>query len=151
MPAGYSKQHYQNDKARYYERNERQRLRLKQILIEAKAKPCRDCGVQYPSHVMDFDHLDDSEKLDDVSRFTRFTKKKLLTEIAKCDVVYSNLTESALTKEDNVNRKRVENRSSTLFFLSPSLLSPCPFYSGGRALAMILSMEAETVGPESFA
>jgi L-lysine 2,3-aminomutase len=39
---------------------------------------------------MDFDHLDDSEKLDDVSRLTRFTKKKLLTEIAKCDVVCSN-------------------------------------------------------------
>jgi hypothetical protein len=86
----YSKQHYQNNKARYYERNERQRLRLKQILIEAKAKSCKDCGVQYPPYVMDFDHLDDSEKLDDVSRLTRFTKKKLLTEIAKCDVVCSN-------------------------------------------------------------
>jgi predicted HNH restriction endonuclease len=73
-----------------YERNEHQRSRLKQILIEAKAKPCRGCGIQYPPHVMDFDHLDDAEKLDDVSRFTRFTKKKLLTEIAKCDVVCSN-------------------------------------------------------------
>lgn len=86
----YSKQHYQNNKARYYARNERQRLRLKQLLIEAKAKPCRDCGIQYPSYVMDFDHRDDSEKLDDVSRFTLFTKKKLLAEIAKCDVVCSN-------------------------------------------------------------
>ena len=86
----YSKQHYQNNKARYYERNERQRQRLRQILLEAKAKPCQDCGMQYPSYVMDFDHRESSVKLDNVGHFTRFTKKMLLAEIAKCDVVCAN-------------------------------------------------------------
>lgn len=86
----YSKQHYQNNKARYYERNERQRQRLRQILLEAKAKPCQDCGIQYPPYVMDFDHRENSVKLGDVGRFTRFTKKMLLAEIAKCDIVCAN-------------------------------------------------------------
>ncbi len=86
----YSKQHYQNNKARYYERNDRQRQRLKDILIAAKSVPCMDCGVRYPPYIMDFDHRDGATKLNNVGRFTLFTKKKLLAEIAKCDVVCSN-------------------------------------------------------------
>jgi hypothetical protein len=86
----YSKQHYQRNKTRYYERNERQRQRLKDILQQAKAKPCQDCGIQYPPYVMDFDHREGVDKLDHVGRLILYTKKKLVEEIAKCDVVCSN-------------------------------------------------------------
>jgi hypothetical protein len=64
----YSRQHYQQHKARYYERNERQRQRLKGILQQAKSKPCEDCGIQYPPYVMDFDHHEGVDKLDHVGR-----------------------------------------------------------------------------------
>jgi hypothetical protein len=86
----YSKQHYQQNKARYYERNERQRQRLKDILQQAKSKPCQDCGIQYAPYVMDFDHREGVDKIDHVGRFILYTKKKLIEEIAKCDVVCSN-------------------------------------------------------------
>src|SRR5262245_23415288 len=52
-------------------------------------------------------------------------------------------------KQTKPNKKRIEARSSSCCLLvSPS---PCLLYSGGRALAMILSAAAPTLGPESFA
>jgi hypothetical protein len=79
----YSKQHY-------YERNERQRQRLREILQQAKSTPCQDCGVQYAPHIMDFDHREGVDKFDHVGRLILYTKRKLLEEIAKCDIVCSN-------------------------------------------------------------
>lgn len=56
----------------------------------AKAKPCADCGVQYPSYVMEFDHLGDEPKEFDVCK-GRFTSvERLMAEIAKCAVVCAN-------------------------------------------------------------
>lgn len=86
----YARQHYQNNKASYNERNERYRQRLRLILQDAKARPCQDCGIQYPPFIMDFDHREGTHKLDHVGRFILYTKKMLLAEIAKCDVVCAN-------------------------------------------------------------
>lgn len=35
----------------------------KVFLLSHKNRPCGDCGVQYPSYVMDFHHRDPAEKL----------------------------------------------------------------------------------------
>jgi hypothetical protein len=67
----------------------RKRLRLREIIREAKDVPCADCGGRFPSYVMDFDHRED--KLVIVSKLPEFgSVAKLLGEIAKCDVVCAN-------------------------------------------------------------
>lgn len=59
------------------------------IVHEHKAKPCVDCGQQLPYWKMDFDHLPDTDKICTVSRLASMavSRKKILTEIAKCEVV----------------------------------------------------------------
>lgn len=55
--------------------------------------PCSDCGNNYPSYVMDFDHIRHrGAKAKDVSALLRNNNKleKVLAEVAKCDVVCSN-------------------------------------------------------------
>ena len=52
-----------------------------------------DCGVQYPHFVMDFDHRERSSKIDSINRMIvvrSFSKKKILDEIEKCDLVCAN-------------------------------------------------------------
>lgn len=62
-----------------------------EIVAEAKARPCADCGGTFPTCVMDFDHVR-GVKLFDIGARSRVhvSKPKLLLEIAKCDVVCSN-------------------------------------------------------------
>jgi hypothetical protein len=53
--------------------------------------PCTDCGIQYPFYVMDFDHTSD-DKSDNVITLALkpVSVKKLMEEIAKCEIVCSN-------------------------------------------------------------
>lgn len=55
-----------------------------------KALPCTDCGVQYPSYVMEFDHL--HSKIMNVSAMVRrgVAIAKIRAEIEKCEVVCAN-------------------------------------------------------------
>jgi hypothetical protein len=62
----------------------------KAIVNELKARPCMDCGIQYPPYVMEFDHLDYSTKIDAVSRLLMHSLPKVLAEIEKCEIVCSN-------------------------------------------------------------
>jgi hypothetical protein len=55
----------------------------------AKAKPCADCGVQYPPYVMDLDHVR-GEKLFVLSKGYNHSPEAQLAEIEKCDVVCTN-------------------------------------------------------------
>lgn len=65
--------------------------KLIQIIKEAKSVPCMDCGVGYPSYVMDFDHRDPTEKIACVSELIKKKSERIIrNEIAKCDVVCSN-------------------------------------------------------------
>lgn len=53
--------------------------------------PCADCGGLFPPYVMDFDHRDPATKSFEITRVAgRVSRKKLLEEIAKCDIVCSN-------------------------------------------------------------
>ena len=60
----------------------------RKYLDTAKDVPCADCGIRYPSYVMDFDHLRDKDF--NVSRRTAGSLKTLQTEIDKCEVVCAN-------------------------------------------------------------
>jgi hypothetical protein len=65
--------------------------RSRAIVQQAKDKPCADCGVRYPYYVMEFDHLDSEAKQFNVSAgVTRVSLRRLIEEIAKCDVVCAN-------------------------------------------------------------
>ena len=54
-----------------------------------KDRPCADCGIQYPSWVMQFDHVRGEKKFD-IAQASSASEKRLLEEIAKCEVVCAN-------------------------------------------------------------
>lgn len=66
------------------------RERLKADVIVLKNKPCLDCGIKYPSYVMDFDHVSDN-KIRSISQLAnQGARNKLLVEIRKCELVCAN-------------------------------------------------------------
>ena len=61
------------------------------LLDELRDVPCADCGVRFPSYVMQFDHRDSSDKRYTVTRMIgRAGRAKILEEAAKCDIVCAN-------------------------------------------------------------
>lgn len=92
----YYEQNYTNKPDYYLSKNrlnkERQRRRLKSILLEAKSVPCGGCGGIFHPWVMEFDHRDASLKIANVGNLAGrgCTDERLRAEIAKCDVVCAN-------------------------------------------------------------
>ena len=75
----------------YNERNRRRREQFRKVVLEAKDRPCADCGIKYPPFVMDFDHVTGSKKFNiSVATNSASSLKSLLAEIDKCEVVCSN-------------------------------------------------------------
>lgn len=64
--------------------------RNKEIILRAKSRPCVDCNIQYNPWVMDLDHRDPQQKIFELSKQKACSVKRLLVEIAKCDVVCAN-------------------------------------------------------------
>jgi hypothetical protein len=64
--------------------------RNRNLVIQAKSKPCSDCQQVYPPWVMQFDHLKD--KLFHLAKlaYTQYSEQTINKEIAKCDVVCAN-------------------------------------------------------------
>lgn len=86
-----SKAHYEANKPYYFKRNRRRQKELQAFLRELKHnKRCKDCKKRFPYWQLQFDHLDPSSKLANVSSLTTRGKKKLLEEIEKCDLVCAN-------------------------------------------------------------
>jgi hypothetical protein len=82
---------YSKNKARQLENTKKSKRKVTAELRELKSGPCKDCGVQYPYYVMDFDHREDEVKLGLVSKMINSgSKTAALEEIAKCDLVCSN-------------------------------------------------------------
>ena len=83
------RRYYERNKDVYLAKNARKRLRLRQIMLEAKNVPCADCGRSYPPYVMDFDHKGDKRGL--VSQMPYgLSLTRLIAEMAKCEVVCAN-------------------------------------------------------------
>jgi hypothetical protein len=82
----------ESGKAKDRERAARQRKSQKEWLRTAKDRPCHDCGVRYPSHVMDFDHRPGEVKMATISALMGGACRLsvLEAEAAKCDVVCAN-------------------------------------------------------------
>lgn len=86
----YTRNHYKNNKKQYLKRNARSLAKRQEFVRNFKSRPCKDCGIQYPYYVMDFDHREGELKELQMSQVVRYTINKLKREIAKCDVVCSN-------------------------------------------------------------
>lgn len=67
------------------------RLRKRKLVESLKDVPCADCGKQYPSCVMDFDHVRGEKKCNVAALVSRGSgEAAILEEAAKCDVVCAN-------------------------------------------------------------
>jgi len=55
-----------------------------------KNLPCKDCGVSYPHYVMEFDHLHNKKFQISNAAKGNYSKKKVLNEIKKCELVCAN-------------------------------------------------------------
>lgn len=83
------RQHYRNNKEYYKLKSKRAKSIIAETIKTIKSQPCSDCGISYPSYVMDFDHRGDKDF--EISGSSRTgSLRKILSEIAKCDLVCAN-------------------------------------------------------------
>lgn len=86
----YRDKHYRQNKEKYIKKARDYTNIVRLFIQEAKSRPCKDCGKQYPYYVMDFDHLDSKQKSFSLARGSDFSISKIQSEIEKCEVVCSN-------------------------------------------------------------
>lgn len=92
----YHRNYYRENKSRFITKNRRnknrQRKRLRTILLNVKRRPCQDCGGSFHPWVMELDHRDSTTKTAAVANLVSkgCTDARLLEEIGKCDVVCAN-------------------------------------------------------------
>jgi hypothetical protein len=66
------------------------RAKIRELIDDAKSKPCVDCGKSYPIYVMDFDHMRDKQFLLSRAGQRGYTLEQVKAEMAKCEVVCAN-------------------------------------------------------------
>ena len=83
-------EHYNKNKSVYVKKaGERVKSNRKWLDSLKENKPCLDCGLIYPSYVMDFDHKREKEfTISEAIR--RHSRERILKEIEKCDLVCAN-------------------------------------------------------------
>jgi hypothetical protein len=88
----YQREHYQNNKSVYAEKEKRRRKRLRAWLKAYKESiPCTDCGGKFPSYVMEFDHIPGNVKAFTIGgSIHRMSQKTYFEELDKCELVCSN-------------------------------------------------------------
>ena len=74
------------------ERKRRGVIEKRKFITAYKDKPCQDCGKRYPCYVMDLDHRDPKEKINEVASMvsSNLSIKVIEDEAQKCDVVCAN-------------------------------------------------------------
>lgn len=82
--------YYRSHKERCIERSTNHRRKYWEYLNKIKAKPCKDCDIQYSPWQMDFDHRPGSNKSFCVSTMKYRSRTLVEKEIAKCDIVCAN-------------------------------------------------------------
>lgn len=88
----FHKNHYQKNKRKYLEANEKRKTENKKWFKEYKSKLfCEVCGENHIA-VLDFHHKDRDLKLKNISEMIHscFSQEKIKKEIEKCKVLCSN-------------------------------------------------------------
>ena len=88
----FARKNYRENKQYYVDKAARLRKELHQLVADLKTDvPCADCKIVYPHYVMQFDHLPGAEKISDICKLiSKGSKKKILAEIDKCEIVCAN-------------------------------------------------------------
>ena len=77
-------------RARYSELQRGYHATRLQAITDLKKVPCVRCKKRYPSVCMDFDHVRGKKEFQISDRYSSYSLKRLLVEIAKCQVVCAN-------------------------------------------------------------
>ena len=85
----YREKYDEKRKSQNYHAMKRRHEGAKKLRKYLQAHPCVDCGESNPI-VLDFDHRDPSIKTSNVPRLTRYSWKRVIEELKKCDVRCSN-------------------------------------------------------------
>jgi hypothetical protein len=82
------------------------RYRLNRAFVDSfKNRPCADCWAWFEPCQMDFDHRPGTNKKHDVASYlVNASRKDLIAEIAKCDVVCANC--HRLRTQKRLDKKR---------------------------------------------
>ncbi len=87
----YHSNYYQKNKNKFRVAAKERRDGLRAKLWEYKSlRSCTDCGNSFHPYAMEFDHIDPSQKVRDISALVLnycWNWDKILTEIAKCELV----------------------------------------------------------------
>ena len=87
----YQKAYYKKNPRSISDSVKRRRLKIRNLLIEAKNKPCMDCGNSYSYFVMDFDHVRGKKNFGLAEASNKLRSLSVVKEeISKCDVVCAN-------------------------------------------------------------
>ena len=62
----------------------------KQLILDAKSRPCADCGISYPTWIMQFDHLKDKKYHVSQMLSSQYSIKTIKAEVEKCEIVCAN-------------------------------------------------------------
>jgi hypothetical protein len=85
----YQRAHYHANKEKWRRKRQRYEAKMRAIILEAKNRPCADCGERWPAIVMEFDHRPCTVKKFNLG--DQHARKHGLVaihaEIAKCDVL----------------------------------------------------------------
>ena len=107
--AAAARRHYEKNKekmkARAVAKNKAQSEVLTEYVHKVKDAPCTDCGVKYPPHVMDFDHISDKTANVSVMIRSAYSLQRLQEEIDKCELVCSNCHRQRTWNRRSINSK----------------------------------------------
>lgn len=103
------------ERRRLYARRNRQnaysteRKTLAKVEVIKTTNPCLDCGNRFPPECMDFDHIDSTTKIADISHLVvgRYSWEKIEAEIAKCEVICANCHRIRTRKRNDERRARI--------------------------------------------
>lgn len=77
---------YERERKYRYDKSRENAEKLKEY---KESQPCTDCGIFFPSYVMDFDHTSDNKE-SNVGNLIKSSWERILKEIKKCELVCSN-------------------------------------------------------------
>lgn len=80
---------YAADPRKVQDRVARKYVEQRAFMDGLKDGPCKDCGQKFEPCQMDFDHVS-GDKVSDLARMFHWARGKILTEVAKCDLVCAN-------------------------------------------------------------
>ena len=82
----------QRDKVRRSVRDRRRNTRKWVEQYKTDHPTCNMCGLDYPPHILDFDHLPEYKKFRDIGKMAKdgFAIEKIEKEIEKCQLLCAN-------------------------------------------------------------